>query len=268
MNYGSRKRSKTSRALFAVAASILLNAALWTLASPLFTHVDAKLRQHVIVSVLHIQRRRPASPRRRSTPRPQRTIPTSVPKLVAKTPPKLIHPRYEHPHRLHPKQHVIAPPAVQRDGSPAMSFSHHQAATIKLPANWGAQDLANGAAANTTLWLDFKKAKGAFVPRVFLMRLKTAYLSEPSLTGAVNDIQAALKPDRARIFASKPQRFCGGTLDGWFLSYERPGEDLPGDYENVIFMKGSDVYRIIYSRPAGQPEDAQTRAALDAICPA
>lgn len=148
-----------------------------------------------------------------------------------------------------------------------MSFTPHQAATYKMPPNFEMHDFANGAANETTQWLDFKKARGAFVPRVLLVHLKTAYLSKPSLEGAVDDIVESLRPGGVRVSVSKAQRICNGKLVGWYLAYNKPHGDPPGQYENVLFMKGDTVYRVMYSRPDGRAEDARTRAALDTFCP-
>ena len=147
-----------------------------------------------------------------------------------------------------------------------MSFTPNQAATLKVPVNWDKQDFANGAAADTTLWLDFQKARGAIVPRVFLLHLKTTYLSGPTLHDAVHDILENLRAEGARVYVSKARRVCGGKRLGWFLSYEKPNDDPPLHFVDTLFVSGDTVYRATYSRPDGQPEDAKTRAALSTLC--
>ena len=162
-----------------------------------------------------------------------------------------------------------AEPTVRERSTPASTatFTPEQSAALRLPTNWAAQDMANTVAADTTLYLDFKKARGAFVPRVFLVHLQTTYLSDPTLHGAVEDILGSLRQYGTHVLASKPQRVCGGRFDGWFLSYSRPRGDPPGQYENVLFMQGDTIFRVMYTRPFGEPEDPKTRAALDTLCP-
>jgi hypothetical protein len=148
-----------------------------------------------------------------------------------------------------------------------MSFEHNQNLKLKMPVEYDTQDLANGAASDVSKYVDFYKAKGAFVPQVWLVHLKTSYLSGPTLQDAVHDIVASLGPDGAKISASKPQRICRGKYPAWFLSYSQPDQDLPGQYESILFVEGDTMYRVMYSRPLGQPEDPQTRAAMNALCP-
>ena len=148
-----------------------------------------------------------------------------------------------------------------------MSFHHSEGVKLRMPVTYDTQDLGNGATSDVSKYVDFSKAKGAFVPQVWLVQLKTSYLSGPTLQDAVHDIVASFQPDEAKISASKPQRVCHGKYSAWFLAYSRPGEELPGDYENILFVEGDTMYRVMYSRPLGQPEDPQTRAAMNALCP-
>ncbi len=148
-----------------------------------------------------------------------------------------------------------------------MSFKHDAGIKIRMPVTYDTQDLGNGATSEISKFVDFSKAKGAFVPQVWVVQLKTSYLSGPTLQDAVHDIVASFQPDVEKMSASKPQRVCHGKYRAWFLSYARPGEDLPGDYENILFVAGDTMYRVMYSRPLGQPEDPQTRAAMNALCP-
>lgn len=143
-------------------------------------------------------------------------------------------------------------PRLEQSYSGTYSFTTHQAASLDLPGSWAAQDFSNSAGANTTLWIDFKKARGAFVP---------------SLQNAVHDIFASLGDEGGKVYASKAQRVCGGERLGWFRSYEKPNEDPPWQYEETLFLAGDTIYRAVYSRPDGQPADRRIRAALNTLCP-
>ncbi len=147
-----------------------------------------------------------------------------------------------------------------------MSFTPNETATLKVPVNWDKQDFANGAAADTTLWLDFRKARGAVVPRVFLLQLKTTYLSGPTLQDAVHDILGNLRAQGARVHVSKATRLCGGRRLGWLLTYRKPNDDPPLQFVDTLYVAGDTVYRATYSRPDGQPEDEKTRVALSTLC--
>lgn len=164
--------------------------------------------------------------------------------------------------------HTLALIKPSRDlaGAPSMSFTTNQTATLKVPVNWDKQDFANGAAADTTLWLDFKKARGAIVPRVFLLHLKTTYMSGPTLQDAVHDILGNLHAEGAKMYVSKAKTVCRGKRLGWFLSYRKPNDDPPLDFVDTLYVAGDTVYRATYSRPPGQPVDAKTIAALSTLC--
>ena len=147
-----------------------------------------------------------------------------------------------------------------------MSFTKDQTASLKMPANWDQQDFANGAAADTTLWLDFKKARGAIVPRVFLLHLKTAYMSGPTLQDSVHDILGNLRDEGAKVYVSRASRVCRGKRLGWYLSYKKPNDDPPLEFVDTLYVAGDTVYRATYSRPVGQPIDVKTRAAMSTLC--
>lgn len=166
------------------------------------------------------------------------------------------------------RPHVVARAKPSRDisGAPSMTFTKDQTATLKVPPNWDQQDFANGAAADTTLWLDFKKARGAIVPRVFLLHLKTAYMSGPTLQDAVRDILGNLRDEGAKIYVSKSSPVCRGKRPGWYLSYKKTKDDPPLEFVDTLYVSGDTVYRATYSRPVGQPIDAKTRAALKTLC--
>jgi hypothetical protein len=225
-----------------------------------------------VVSVLHLERRRPATPRPTTPPpRPATILRTPIPAMptpVARATPLRHVLAAAHPKPKHVARAPHTTPARDGSGAPSMSFNHNQSVKLKMPITYDTQDLANGAASDVSKYVDFSKAKGAFVPQVWLVHLKTSYLSGPTLQDAVHDIVASLAPDGAKISASKPQRVCHGKYPAWFLSYSQPDQDLPGQYENILFVEGDTMYRVMYSRPLGRPEDPQTRAAMNALCPA
>ncbi len=143
----------------------------------------------------------------------------------------------------------------------------NQVVRLKLPPSWSHLDMGEATAEDSAIFLDFKQARGAFVPRVLIMKLKTTYLSGPTLQDAVHDIVDGLHAAGAKMLASNAQPACGGRHPGWFLSYERRSDDPPADFDEVLVLEGDTVYRITYSRPGGAPEDARTRAALKTVCP-
>jgi hypothetical protein len=261
------------RLLRCLLASVLLNAFLWVLCPRLSFHPTEQSR-NIVVSTIRIERRSVPHPRarRRSpvrlkpstvlsrTPRPRVKQKREVPKktliaLVAKQ------------QRRHWRPHAQPKPPQYSTVTGPLSFTTRQVAKLKLPVRWDKQDFANGAAADTTMWLDFSKARGATVPRVFLLHLKTSYLSGPTLTDAIHDIVGNLHDEGAKVYVSRAQRVCGGKRRGWFLSYEKPNDDPPLQFEGTLFVAGDTVYRATYSRPDGQPEDPKTRAALNTLCP-
>lgn len=230
-----------------------------------------------VVAVLHLERRQPISPR--PTTPPRRPRPVRQPKIVRTpipvmpTPVALATPLRHPLAAAHRKPSLVAPAPrttpLPRDisGAPSMSFEHHQGVKMRMPQRYDTQDLGNGASSDVSKYVDFSKAKGAFVPQVWVVQLKTSYLSGPTLQDAVHDIVASFQPDGTKISASMPQRVCHGRYPAWFLSYSRPDEEPPGDYENILFVEGDTMFRVMYSRPLGQPEDPQTRAAMNTLCP-
>ncbi len=272
---GRQRGAYTRRILWSVLASLALNALL-LVAYPYLAFRPSESKQRTaVVAVLHLERRRPTprptAPPRRPPPRRPAVVHTPVPatpKPVARiTPPPRRRPAAAPPKRAH----IVRAPHVKamRDGSgaPSMSFKHNQSVALKMPLRYDTQDLANGAASDISKYVDFSKAKGAFVPQVWLVHLNVSYLSGPKLQDAVHDIVASLAPDGAKITASKPQRVCHGKYPAWFLSYAQPTQDLPGQYESILFVEGDTMYRVMYSRPLGQPEDPETRASMNALCP-
>jgi hypothetical protein len=148
------------------------------------------------------------------------------------------------------------------------SLSPPQPAALSLPPAWAKQDFGNKAATDTTLWLDWTKQSGTFVPRVFLWQMKAVagYMRGPSLQDAVQDVLASLRARDAKVYVSKKQRVCGGTRPGWFFSYVKPSETRPLHYDETLFMAGDTIYRATYIRRDDQPEDTQTREGLNTLC--
>jgi hypothetical protein len=174
----------------------------------------------------------------------------------------LIERRTPQPPKPRPPRRVFSSPPQ------AYSLSPPQPAALALPPGWSRQDFGNKAATDTTLWLDWTKQAGDFVPRVFLWQTAAAapYMRRPSLRDAVQDVLSALHAEDATVFASRAQRVCGGARPGWFLSYVKSGEDPPLHFDETLFMSGQTIYRATYIRPANQPEDAKTREALNTLC--
>jgi hypothetical protein len=236
-------------------ASTLLNIIAWvTLYPSLFfspeTHASAVVAssvrlEHLRVPLPHPQRGAPAH--RRISPK------LSPPPIAIKSR------SAQAPHRK-PKPHATA-------DSDTLIPASNQVARLKLPPAWATLDMGEATAEDSAIWLDFKKARGAFVPRILIMELKTMYLSGPSLQDAVHDIVDGLRAQGAKMHASNAQPVCGAKRLGWFLSYNKPDDDPPWDFDEVLVLQGDTVYRITYSRPDGTPEDAKTRAALKTLCP-
>jgi hypothetical protein len=187
---------------------------------------------------------------RRAVPQPQRR-----PKIVRAPHPKP-------PRRSRQPQHMVSAPP---QGAP---LSPPQPAALFLPPSWAKQDFGNKAATDTTLWLDWTKQSGSFVPRVFLWQMKAVpgYMRGPSLQDAVQDVLASLRARDAKVYISKPQRVCSGKRLGWFFSYVKPSDDRPLHYDETLFMAGDTIYRATYIRRDDQPEDTKTREGLNSLC--
>lgn len=141
-------------------------------------------------------------------------------------------------------------------------------ATLTLPAGWSQQDFGNMAGTNTTVWLDWTKAGKNFIPHVLVGDLPAAggYMRADSLQAAVRDRLAGLRAGGAKIEQSAPMRVCRGTRAGWFFSYAKLWDDPPLRFDEALSVAGGRVTMAVYMRPAGQPEDARTRAALAGLC--
>ncbi len=267
-----QRRGVPRRVLWSLLASMAINVFLWMTVYPHLSFPREVPRKKVSVASVRIEHRivpRPhARKRPQLLPRPQAQ---TKPQLHARNAQRLPRP-FPHSHsRKKPRQPVPLeahrkPPESRWSGH--LSFTPHQSAALRLPASWATQDNGNAAAANMTVWMDFKKARGAFVPQVMLWHVNAAFLSGPSLHDAVADIVGSLRAEGAKVYVSKAQRVCGGKRLGWFLAYEKPNTDPPWQFEDTLYMAGDTVYRATYSRPDGLAEDKNTRAALDSLCPA
>ena len=269
-----RRRSAGMRTIFwSILASLGLNGLLLVVYPHLAYRPSEPEQRTIVVSVLHLERRRPTprptTPPRRPRPTIARTPVPVMPTPVARATP-LRRPRVVAAHVKPPRVARAprsAPPPRDGSGAPSMSFQHNAGVKLRMPLQYDTQDLGNGAASDVSKYVDFSKAKGAFVPQVWVVQLKISYLSGPTLQDAVRDILTSLKPDGAKLSASKPQRVCHGKYSAWFLSYSQPDQELPGQYESILFLEGDTMYRVMYSRPLGQPEDPKTRASMNALCP-
>lgn len=265
------RRGVPRRLLWSLLASTAINMLLWVTVHSHLSFPREVQRKAISVAAIRIEHRIVPRPHARRKPRP-------VPQPRVQVKPHERHP--PHARRLprsfpppHPRKprpltpHARSQPLESR-WSGHLSFTPHQSAALKLPASWATQDNGNAAAANMTVWMDFKKARGAFVPQVMLWHVNAAFLSGPSLHDGVRDIVESLRAEGAKVYVSKAQRVCGGKRLGWFLAYKKPNTDPPWQFEDTLYMAGDTVYRATYSRPDGLEEDKKTRAALDTLCPA
>jgi hypothetical protein len=142
-------------------------------------------------------------------------------------------------------------------------------ATLALPHGWSRQDFGFLETTQTAEWIDWNNQSAKWVPRVFLWRYKAGdgYMrSTSSLSDIIADIVSTLRTERAKLYVSKAQRVCGGERAGWFLSYVKTSDDPPLRFDETLFVAGDTIFRAIYIRAAGQPEDAKTRQALNTLC--
>jgi hypothetical protein len=235
-----------------------INMYLWVTVYPHFSFPREVPKKKSSVASIHIEHR--IIPRRHARPKPH---------LHAQPKPRLVaHPHVQTKPPPVPPHHAHRKPLDPQRWSGNLTFTPHQPTALKLPASWATQDNGNAAASNTTVWMDFKKARGAFVPQVMLWHVNAAFLSGPSLKDAIHDIVESLRAEGAKVYVSKEQRVCGGKRLGWFLAYAKPHSDPPWQFEDTLYMAGDTVYRATYSRPDGEAEDKATRAALDTLCPA
>lgn len=248
---GSAADGNRGRLLWSLLASVALNVACWVLLPSVLSRTNVAQTPREIVSVslsrLHLERRPRAAaathmqPKRPRTPAPTRT-PTPKAMPIARRAPST-----ETTTELAP-----APPAY-----------------IALPSGWSRQGFAFLGTTETAEWLDWSKSKHTekWVPRVFLWRMKmeSGYMQRLSLHDAVEHIRSTLQQD-AKITVSKAQRVCDGERDGWFLSYEKPDDDPPLHFDETVLLAGGKVYRAMYIRAVSQPEDPDTREALNSLC--
>jgi hypothetical protein len=245
------RRSDRARLLWSLVASVILHVFTWAALTwsghfSFWRYVQSEQQHETIVVSLSLIRIE-----RRTVPQPQRRL-----KIVRVPQPKQQLP--QHPRQ--PRRMVSAPQGP--------SLSPPQPAALSLPPAWAKQDFGNKAATDTTLWLDWTKQSGTFVPRVFLWQLKAVagYMRGPSLQDAVEDVLASLRARDATVYISKAQRVCSGKRPGWFFSYVKPSEDRLLHYDETLFMAGDTIYRATYIRRDDQPEDTKTREGLNTLC--
>lgn len=245
---GWAARGNLRRLLWSVLISTLLNAGFWVLLPSLLSHarVAETSREVVRVSLspLHFQRRT------RTTMHAQPKRKSIVPRHTS--PHVSVRPRKEAPSTATTTELAPAPPAY-----------------ISLPSGWSRQEFAFLGTTETAEWLNWGKTKHSdkWVPRVFLWRMKmeSGYMQRLSLHDAVEHILGTLRQD-AKIHVSKAQRLCDGERDGWFLSYVKPDDDPPLHFDETVLLAQGKVYRAMYIRSVDQPEDPDTREALNSLC--
>jgi hypothetical protein len=155
-----------------------------------------------------------------------------------------------------------APPAAL---SQPGSILPPQPAALTLPAAWVRGDFGTAGAADVALWLNWKQQTSDFVSRVFLWYRKASGRN-PSLHDAVQEVLASLQAEDVKLNASKPQRVCGGERTGWFFSYVKLWDDPPLHFDETVYLYHGRIYRAMYIRTLNQPEDSQTRDALNTLC--
>jgi len=241
-----------ARLLWSLIASLVLNLFAWTvLPAALATHGERQAREQIVVAASFVRFEHRARHRSTSPPKAARraelTLPQK-PKTVAR------HIDRPSPPAQEPESAMLGPPPP---------------ASLALPSGWSRQDLAFLGTTATAEWLDWTHSKKTdkWVPRVFLweMNAKPGYMRRPALDDAVKQILDTLHED-ARMQASRAQRVCNGERSGWFLSYVKTEDDPPLHFDETIYMTGEKIYRAIYIRSVDQPEDPQTRAALNTLC--
>jgi hypothetical protein len=243
------RRRERGRLLWSLLASVALNTAAWMALSAhlsVLRHVPAEERLETLgkTSQVHIEYR--------PLPQPRRTT-----SLAQVSQPK-----------TRPRKPQRQPRSAGSGLQTLSGLSPPQPAALALPPGWAKQDFGNKAATDTTVWLQWTKQRGAFVPRVFLWQRKAdpLYMRRPTLQDAVQDVLTTLRAHDAKLYTSKAQRLCGGERPGWFFSYVKPDDDPPAHFDETLFFAGDTIYRATYIRPADQPEDTTTREALNTLC--
>lgn len=166
------------------------------------------------------------------------------------------------------RKHIRPPPAPAPEVPQAASMAPPQPATLALPHGWSKQDFGFLDTVDTAEWLDWKHQSAKWVPRVFLWKwkVKTGYMSRPSLQDTIKQIISSLHDEGAKLYASNAEQVCNGDRAGWYLSYTKTSDTPPIRFDETLYMSGETVYRAMYLRAADQPEDTATRKALDTLC--
>lgn len=241
-----------ARLLWSLLASLVLNLVAWTVVPAAFTiHREPQTRERLVVtaSFVRLEHRR----RVRSTPQPKSTA----------------RPKLNLPHAPTPVARQIARTSAPKQEPESAMLGPPPPASLSLPSGWSRQDLAFLGTTTTAEWLDWTHSKKTdkWVPRIFLwqMNAKPGYMHRPTLDDAVKQILDTLHDD-ARMQTSRAQLVCNGERRGWFFSYVKSEDDPPLHFDETVYMTGEKIYRAIYIRSVDQPEDPQTRAALNTLC--
>jgi hypothetical protein len=241
-----------ARLLRSLLASLALNLVAWTLLPAAFRFDgEPQTRERPIVATSFVR----LEHRSRISPTPQPKIAAATRLKLPQTPASVARPiARASPPKQEPESAMLGPPPP---------------ASLALPSGWSRQDLAFLGTTSTAEWLDWTHSKKTdkWVPRIFLwqMNAKPGYMRRPTLDDAVKQILDTLHDD-ARMQTSRAQLVCNGERRGWFFSYVKPEDDPPLHFEETVYMSGEKIYRAIYIRSVDQPEDPQTRAALNTLC--
>ena len=150
----------TRRFVVPIIASIAVNVAIWLSYTPLAFYHTTPAQREVVVRTMRLERHR-------TVVRPK--VPRPAPRLARKPKPKpLVASAHVHlrpiarlparPTRRRPSRIRSAP--LDGSGAPSMSFEHHQGVKLEMPRSYGTQDLANGAAADVSKFVDFFESAG------------------------------------------------------------------------------------------------------------
>jgi hypothetical protein len=250
------------RFLWSILVSAILNALAWVVlpakySSWLTPAQQPRERVTVAFSRVRLERRPSPAPTPLRTPSPLRT-PT-----ILRTPTML-----RTPAAAAARTPAAAAARAPAEAPQAASMAPPQPATLALPHGWTKQDFGFLGTIDTTEWLDWKHQSAKWVPRVFLWKwkVKTGYMSRPSLQETIKQILASLHDEGAKIYASNSEHVCDGQRPGWYLSYTKTSDTPPIRFDETLYMSGEIFYRAMYLRAADQPEDSATRKALDTFC--
>jgi hypothetical protein len=95
------------------------------------------------------------------------------------------------------------------------------------------------------------------------------HLSEPSISLDVWADQSAqyLRDHDSHILASRAERLCNGTVDGWWIESTGQYSGRTLDLVQAALLDNGYEYVATYSRPDGTDPDPAAVKALDTLCP-